>query len=87
MYFPEVFLKQIFLSLNTGLDVWRVVLAPGLSAKIHFLDLGLNSAEMKIRLCFSRNLSNAEFGMVSSRKSKLICRPVVYVRTYFLQYL
>lgn len=52
-----------------------------------FRDLGPNSAEMKIRLCFSGNLSNAEFGMASSRKSIFICKAVLYVRTYFLGYL
>ena len=54
--------------------------------RFFFRNLGPNSAEMKIRLCFSGNLSNAEFGVAPSRKSKLICRPVLHVRTYFLEY-
>lgn len=51
-----------------------------------FRDLDPNSAEMKIRLCFSGNLSNAEFGMASSRKGKSLCRAVLYVRRHFLEY-
>lgn len=35
MYFPEVFPKQIFISLNTGVDLWGVVLTPGLSKSVY----------------------------------------------------
>lgn len=43
--------------------------------------------KLKSGFIFPCNFSNAEFGMVSSRKSKWICRAVLYVRTYFLEYL